>query len=493
MSPTKLLVEVVAIFLLAAPAALAGESAPTAQIETAEELSSDGADAPGPADVQVPEVETAVSVVDPEVEMATPAVEPETSMPAAAAEVETSMPVAGAEAAPEGEAPMLAETVEGADASASPEEAWSEPVPASMDPSAVEPMAAQGETGEMAAAPPALGAIGYDSEGRRGRIHIVIARDTLWDISNAYLGTSWVWPSIWRDNADIENPHLIHPGDHIWITPNEMRRVTPEEAALLLANQPDPGSPAAAEDLGPEPVLAEPTPELSEPIDRGSYRVSSRESAGLVTPDQLDASASIVDRLPERILMSQEDECFIGLGEGDVEVGDQLTIFRTNVKVFDPDTGRLLGYHVDLLGWLEVRETFPETSRASIRMSTGEIEVDDRVIPREPLPPEIAIQASPQEVEGKISFFPDKRVLMGFNDFVYLNRGTLDGLEVGSPLEVYRPGRMASESTRNERVQVPDVVVADMLVVRVEAESSVALVMRSNTELALGDRFRGDE
>ena len=108
MSPTKLLIEVVAIFLLAAPAALAEESAPTAQIEMAEESSSDGADAPGPADVQVPEVETAVSVVDPEVEMATPAVEPETSMPAAAADVETSMPVAGAEAAPEGEAPMLA-------------------------------------------------------------------------------------------------------------------------------------------------------------------------------------------------------------------------------------------------------------------------------------------------------------------------------------------------------------------------------------------------
>jgi hypothetical protein len=52
---------------------------------------------------------------------------------------------------------------------------------------------------------------------------------------------------------------------------------------------------------------------------------------------------------------------------------------------------------------------------------------------------------------------------------------------------------MASESTRNEKVQVPDVVVADMLVVRVEAASSVALVMRSTTELALGDRFRGDQ
>ena len=62
---------------------------------------------------------------------------------------------------------------------------------------------------------PPLGAIGYDSEGRQGRIHIVVRGDTLWDISNAYLGTPWVWPSIWNDNGEIENPHRIYPGDGV--------------------------------------------------------------------------------------------------------------------------------------------------------------------------------------------------------------------------------------------------------------------------------------
>ena len=32
---------------------------------------------------------------------------------------------------------------------------------------------------------------------------------------------------------------------------------------------------------------------------------------------------------------------------------------------------------------------------------------------------------------------------MGMTDYVYLNRGELDGLEVGSPLEVYRTGWQA--------------------------------------------------
>src|SRR3990172_8194099 len=61
-----------------------------------------------------------------------------------------------------------------------------------------------------------LGAVGYDEQGRQGRIHVVARGDTLWHISDAYLGTPWVWPPIWKDNdEDIANPHRIYPGDRI--------------------------------------------------------------------------------------------------------------------------------------------------------------------------------------------------------------------------------------------------------------------------------------
>ncbi len=266
----------------------------------------------------------------------------------------------------------------------------------------------------------------------------------------------------------------------------------------MLSSQPlpldgVPDAPAATEDLAfdePEPT-PEFAPPISEPVERGTVRVSSRESAGLITASQLEASASIVGRVPERVYVTQEDDVFIGLGESEVEVGDQFTAFRTREKVFDPDSGMLLGYHVETLGWLEVRETFPETSLANIRMSTGVLQEGVRVIPREPLPMEIPLRVSPEGVEGKISFFPQQRVVIGSNDYVYLNRGTIDGLEVGSPLDVYRSGYSASERVRRDRVLVPDFVIGTLVVVRAEAESSVALVTTAKTELALGDRFLG--
>lgn len=372
-------------------------------------------------------------------------------------------------------------------------EAVAEQPPAALEPEgASDATTASGEATDAPDSAPPLGAIGYDSEGRAGRIHIVVRGDTLWDISDAYLGTPWVWPSIWRDNGEIENPHRIFPGDHIWITPSEMRKISAEEAALLLANRPQSLDPAAPEQIAPVADLAPAAPEaVAEPTEQSTLRVSNRETTGLITAEQFEASGSVVGRVPGRLLMSQEDQVYIGVGESEVAVGDELTLFRTNGRVFDPDTGRLLGYHVDFLGWLEVLETHPESSLARIRMSTGEIEEGDRVIPREPLPAEIALQPSPADVEGKISFFPQKRVVIGWNDFVYLNRGTTDGLEVGSPLEVFRPGYETEDPARDEKVAVPDRVIAKLVVVRTADESSVALITKTETELQLGDRFRG--
>ncbi|MGI9592951.1 MAG: LysM peptidoglycan-binding domain-containing protein [Myxococcota bacterium] len=428
--------------------------------------------------------------------------EPAESAPPPEAAVVGAMPVPGGAAAepmPEEDAPEAEEMaeVEGDPAEASfetegdPAEALaSEPVPADADPAAelpvavTEPASAEDTSGIL------LGQVGYDSEGRPGRIHVVRRGDTLWFISDAYLGTPWVWPSIWQDNQDIANPHLIYPGDHIWITPSEMRKVTPEEAEALLAGKP--AEPELTEPAAQD--LAEVTiPGPAEPVatEQSKIRLSDREHVGLISADEIDAAASILANTAPRIMISQEDRIYIGLGAGDAVEGDQFTVLRVGSKVYDPETGRALGYHVEFLGWIEVLEVDVEASLALVRESSSEMFKGDKLVARRMPVSEIPLGDGAAGVEGQISYLPNSRTEMGMMDYVYLNRGTLDGVEVGTPLQVYRKGFKAKDPVAGGRRAIPDRVVAELVVVRSEPEASVAFVRHTEEELARGDFFRG--
>jgi hypothetical protein len=326
-----------------------------------------------------------------------------------------------------------------------------------------------------------LGPIGRDDAGRPGRIHLVAPGDTLWDISDAYLGTPWVWPSIWRENQGIANPHLIYPGDRIWITATEMRKVSEEQAAQLLSSAQ--GSvPAAMEDA--IPALGEGT--------RASYRYSGIETAGFVTLEEFEGATTIVDSHVPRIWLSEPDTVIIGAGAEEVEVGDQFEIFRTGERVYEPVSGDLFGYATVQLGWLEIEAVHPETSTGRIRISRSEMRRGDHVLPRLPREAEVAVGPTPN-VEGQIVFTPADRFNMASEDVVFLDRGTSDGLGVGSPLEVYRPIGTGVDEVRAARVALPDDVVAKLLVVSARDETSVALVTHSTAELVRGDRFRGTD
>jgi len=359
-----------------------------------------------------------------------------------------------------------------------------------------------------------LGPEGIDDQGRTGRLHTVARGDTLWDLSAAYLGTPWVWPSVWIDNDDIANPHLIMPNDKIWITANEMRVVSDAEAESFLEpldeeTAMDTQVPfeeemvetsipplAALEGVEDDPSTLDAFPvaipgQEPEAMDvNRRITVASREMMGFVTAETLAGASSVVGSPSERTYLSAGDPVYIGMGEGDVEVGEHFTIFRVVEEVRDVETNRVLGHHVENLAWVEIQELTGDTSIGDVRESFAEFRRGARVAPREEVSRSVVVRTTPDAIEGQIVFLPSARTLMADGGYVYLNRGEFHGIEVGSELEVFDEGAIVNETERRVDVRTPDAGVAKLVVVSVEADSSVAFVLKSSRELTVGDHVR---
>ena len=178
------------------------------------------------------------------------------------------------------------------------------------------------------------------------------------------------------------------------------------------------------------------------------------------------------------------------MGEGDVEVGDRFTIFQTVEEIRDVETNRVLGHHVDILGWVEVNELTGDTSIGEIRESYTEMRRGVRVMRRPILERIVTARTTPDAIEGKVVFLPSERAVMAGGGYVYLNRGEFHGVEIGSDLEVFDAGDIVNDRPRRVDVRTPDHPVAKLVVVSIMPETSVAFVLSSSRELEVGDDVR---
>jgi hypothetical protein len=309
-----------------------------------------------------------------------------------------------------------------------------------------------------------------DSQGNEGRIHTVVRGDTLWDISEAYLGDPLRWPTIWKKNPAVKDPHWIYPGNQIFVSATEMRPLAPGEAEGFTTS-------SSYEDAVAKPV--------------GSFPVPHREQIGFVSAEELETAGALLGSPEGEKWLSAHRRAFVSFGEGQVQAGDRFTILRENARVRDPETGRTIGHHVDKLGWLEITKVGPESSEAMIRVSTGEILRGDRLVPRMEPALEVPVRSGATGSEGQIAFLPEQRTVMAQRDIVFLNRGSDQGVDVGSTLEVYRPGAVVKDRETKINHAMPDDVVANMIVVSARPETSVAIVTHATVELREGDYFRG--
>lgn len=262
----------------------------------------------------------------------------------------------------------------------------------------------------------------------------VVAGDTLWDISGRFLEDPWLWPEVWELNPQIENPHLIYPGDIIEL------EYSPDGPMLTLRRA---GSGAGQDSGGLRTVILSPevrreplraVPAI--PLDR----ISSVLSGNIVVPEStLQAAPYVLDNRSGSLFGSDNDEIF---AKGDWPEGvQQFDIVRRGREYRDPDSKQVIGVEGTLVGSAAMLETEGENATLYVNDIKEEIRKGDRLVPTagNRIDSNYFPQAPAFSVEGRIIDIDSGRSLGNQYDTIVINLGSRDRIRSGDLLALQKP------------------------------------------------------
>lgn len=307
--------------------------------------------------------------------------------------------------------------------------------------------------------------------------YLVKRGDTLWGISGMYLEQPWLWPELWDANPQIDNPHLIYPGDELylsWVDGQPRLQLRRGRDVKLQPNMR-----VSPLDLA---IPAIPLDEIGPFLRR--HRI--------VEADALNHSPYVLAGDQGHLLSAPGDRIF---GRGDFHEEERAYgIFRPGEAYRDPITGELLGYQAQDIGnaRLLTRSSDPVVELEVTRV-TEEVRVADRLLAEEervlaatfhPRPPPGSLEdAYMISVDGGVSQIGPGRI-------VVLNRGTREGLEAGHVLAIYQTGERVFDSVAEENVTLPDTRAGLLMVFEAFERASYALVLKASRPLKIMDKAK---
>ncbi|MEE4361237.1 MAG: LysM domain-containing protein [Pseudomonadales bacterium] len=314
-------------------------------------------------------------------------------------------------------------------------------------------------------------------------IYVVKKGDTLWDISGMFLTQPWRWPEIWRVNPEIENPHLIYPGDTIRL------RYVDGQPALVLER----GEGGRTTRLTPsDTVTLEPsvraTPLLTAipavDLDAiGPFLSSNR----IVEPDALDGAPYVLQGDDGRILVGAGDR-FYARGLDGYAVGDGLAVVRRGGIYIDPDSGEPLGLEAEEIGTARIMTVTDDVGTLAVSTSRSDIRIADRLLPIEERAISSFFPSAPAEdVQGRMIAVLDGVNQIGQFSVVAINLGERDGIERGNVLAVLRQGPLVRDRVARDVIRMPSDRAGLMMVFRVFEKLSYGIVLQSDRPLSVLD------
>ncbi len=304
--------------------------------------------------------------------------------------------------------------------------------------------------------------------------YVVQVGDTLWDIAATFLKDPWFWPEIWYVNPDIENPHLIYPGDVLGLVYIDgMPRITNVRASTYR--------------MSPQ---ARVTP-LTEAVASIPYEsVAAFLSSGVILEkEQADALPYLLETRGDHLIAAAGNEIYVrGITQN--APGTRFNVVHVGDPLRDPDDNRLIGYEGLLVGEGALRRG-GDPATVALTDTVQEAIAGDRLLPESvDVPLNFFPRAPSTVVEGRIISVVGGVTQIGQYQVVVLNRGTNNGVSVGDVLSVFQAGEVVRDRFEGGKVKLPDEEAGTVMVFKVYDRISYGLVMEATQAIHVLDAVR---
>jgi hypothetical protein len=269
----------------------------------------------------------------------------------------------------------------------------------------------------------------------------VVDGDTLWDISGRFLEDPWLWPEVWELNPQIENPHLIYPGDVVELQYSSA-------GPMLTLRRGGTGVPDAdglrTVRLSPQvrrESLGSAIPAI--PLDRISSFLSRNV---VITQSELNSAPYLFGNRKGNLFSSNDDVVYAKGGWDDAIFS--YDIVREGSTYLDPETGSEIGVEGFIIGSATIIERDGQNATLSISNLTAEARDGDRFIPvaGSSIEPNYFPQPPSFDVDANILDIMSGRSLGNQYDTIVINKGSSDRLRVGDLVALQKPDNLIEDN-----------------------------------------------
>jgi hypothetical protein len=300
--------------------------------------------------------------------------------------------------------------------------------------------------------------------------YTIVKGDTLWGLSKRFLNDPHYWPDLWAANQGIGNPHFIYPGQRIRVYGNRIEIVQPPPRVSEAGRAPY------------ETVMG------GEETAETNFNVTGSE--GFLMENEMAPSGTIISTHQNRVLAGVDDIVYSDIGRANgANVGDRYSIYRKIGAVSHPVSNVILGEQVMALGELQLSEVDNKTSKAIITKSFQEVSAGSFLLPYHERKTTVPLRAPDHDLTGYIVATQTGNQALAVRDIVYIDLGSAQGVQPGNLLYIVRDVTPDQRFTLAKIEKLPVDVVGALVVLKTQANTSTAVIVKSVDTIYRGDRL----